>query len=406
MANGLELRSIHSGSADHAVVFVHGVNGHWDATWTNASTQFFWPRELGVRKKWSTYSLQYDAHTNWGTTMPLQERAVSIAEMLRDSADLAGKDIVIVAHSFGGIVSKQMMRVMADDPGRYREVRDRLAGIVFVATPHTGADIATYGNFLKWALASTVTLEDLRNHTPLLNDLAQWYRRAETPRAHVLFETRKMKLGFLSRWIMVVDRNSADPGLGDTRPIPIDADHSEICKPESADARQFESTAAFLDEVFTIPARLASYPRQVAAICYRTGPAGPELLLVRTTGDRWTFPKGHIEPELGPVKSAAGEAFEEAGVSGEIEEKALTHYLHAKQELSDSPDRAMKFCVTAFPLRVTNDKAGKPQRKRSPTWFPMAQAKEQLARDRSLVYQQEFARVVDEFAIHVQGMAR
>ena len=161
--------------------------------------------------------MQFDAHTNWGgTTMPLQERAVSIAELLRDSPELRGKDIAIVAHSFGGIVAKQMVRHI-HGRDRFHDLGERLAGVVFVATPHSGADIANYGRFLRWAIGSTVTLEDLRHHAPLLVELSDWYRNSSTPPAHVLYETRSMKLGWFRRWLMIVDRASANPGFRHTQ---------------------------------------------------------------------------------------------------------------------------------------------------------------------------------------------
>jgi hypothetical protein len=54
------------------------------------------------------------------------------------------------------------------DRDRHHDLKHRLAGIVFLGTPHSGADIATYGHYLRWALGSTVTLADLRAHSPLL----------------------------------------------------------------------------------------------------------------------------------------------------------------------------------------------------------------------------------------------
>lgn len=384
-----------SNSVSHkAVIYLHGVNGHWRDTWTNPATNLFWPFALARAVDWQTYSLQYDANTNWGrTTMPLQERAVSISELLRDAPQLSGKDIAIVAHSFGGLVIKQVLRLCYDRE-RYRDLRERLAGIVFVATPHTGAEIASYGHFLKSALGSTVTLEDLRAHSPLLNDLAEWYRNSDGPPAHVLYETRRMRLGWISRWLMIVNRDSANPGLRGVTVVPVDADHVEISRPADTNSVQFTSTKRFLEDVFSIPPRLARYPRQVGTVCYRRRDR-IELLLVRTTGGRWTFPKGGIQAQLGLAGSAAQEALEEAGVIGTIEPQPFTHYLHAKRELKDSEDQAMKFCVAAFLMEVTVDNARMPERGRAPTWFSPNDAKRRLSEDRSVVYQNEFQRVID-----------
>src|SRR6185437_4781462 len=61
--------------------------------------------------------------------------------------------------------------------------------------------------------------------------------------------------------------------------------------------------------------------RQVAALCWRRGPAQGrlEVLLVTSlTARRWILPKGWPEPNLTLAQSAAREALEEAGVVGEI----------------------------------------------------------------------------------------
>lgn len=396
MESSLALHPTSDTVSSKAVVFIHGVNGHWRETWLNPSTGLFWPSALAAASGWETYSVQYDANTNWaGTTMPLQERAISIAELLRDSPQLAEKDFAIVAHSFGGVVAKQVLRHWTDRD-RYRNVQERLAGIVFVATPHTGSDIASYGTFLKWALGSTVTLEDLRAHSPLLNELADWYRNANSVPAHVLYETRKMRLKWFRRWLMIVDRSSANPGLRGVTVVPVDADHSEISRPATTESVQFNSARRFLDEVFAIPACLARYPKQAAAVCYRRVAGAVEFLLVKTTGGRWTFPKGGIEEARGVAGSAAQEALEEAGVSGRIQPQPFTHYLHAKRELKVSDHKAVKFCVLAFLFEVVDDEAGEPERGRTPSWFSAEEAKRRLAEDRAVVYQDEFRRVIDE----------
>lgn len=394
MESELTMHSVSPSASNAAVVYLHGVNGGWQDTWTNGATGLFWPQALGKATGWDTYSIQYDANTNWGrTTMPLQERATSIAELLRDAPQLAGKDIALIAHSFGGIVAKQMLRHIYDRE-RFHDLRERLAATVFVATPHTGADIATFGYFLRWALGSTVTLEDLRAHSPLLNELADWYRNIDAPPAHVLYETRKMRLRF-SRWMMIVDRDSANPGLRGVAAIPVDADHVEISRPSRADSVQFTSAIGFLRDVFAIPARLARYPRQAGAICYRVGPNGVEFLLIRTTGGRWTFPKGGIDAQRGLAGSAAQEALEEAGVTGVIEPQPFIYYLHAKRELKASDEHALRFCIAAFLLNVKTENAREPERGRTPTWFSPEQAKQRLAEDRAVIYRDEFARVID-----------
>lgn len=67
--------------------------------------------------------------------------------------------------------------------------------------------------------------------------------------------------------------------------------------------------------------------RQVGALPYAFVEGRMALLLVtsRRSG-RWIFPKGAIEPDMTAWESAALEAFEEAGVLGEIEQTPIGSY--------------------------------------------------------------------------------
>lgn len=71
---------------------------------------------------------------------------------------------------------------------------------------------------------------------------------------------------------------------------------------------------------------------QASALCIRQGVEGPEILLVtsKTTG-RWTLPKGTIEAGESAGSAALREAFEEAGVTGQVTARPLGHYLYRKR---------------------------------------------------------------------------
>jgi len=80
---------------------------------------------------------------------------------------------------------------------------------------------------------------------------------------------------------------------------------------------------------------------------------GPGLRIVLVTSRetrRWVIPKGWIEPGEAPNRSAAREAFEEAGLAGEAEADPLGRYTYAKR----LPHGAILPCeVLVFRLRVT-----------------------------------------------------
>jgi 8-oxo-dGTP pyrophosphatase MutT (NUDIX family) len=89
---------------------------------------------------------------------------------------------------------------------------------------------------------------------------------------------------------------------------------------------------------------------QLAALPWRDGPAGREVLLITTRGRRqWLVPKGKPMPGLTAWQAAAEEAWEEAGVRGDIETAPIGAFEHRKG--SAFAGRRMR--VDLYPLRVT-----------------------------------------------------
>lgn len=90
--------------------------------------------------------------------------------------------------------------------------------------------------------------------------------------------------------------------------------------------------------------------RQVAALCYRTGARGLRILLItsRDTG-RWVIPKGWPMRNRSDPEAAAREAFEEAGLRGEVGPRAIGRYTYAKKLASG---RFLPCLVQVYPLEV------------------------------------------------------
>ena len=99
--------------------------------------------------------------------------------------------------------------------------------------------------------------------------------------------------------------------------------------------------------------------RQFGEIPWRRGAQGLEFLLItsRRTG-RWIFPKGGRIAWLSPSASAAQEAFEEAGVEGEVSAKPEGTYHSIKRR--DTGDTALE--VEMYPLEVTVELADWPEK--------------------------------------------
>jgi 8-oxo-dGTP pyrophosphatase MutT (NUDIX family) len=114
---------------------------------------------------------------------------------------------------------------------------------------------------------------------------------------------------------------------------------------------------------------------QFGALPYRfDGEARIEVLLVtsRETG-RWIIPKGWPIKGFKPAKTAAREAYEEAGVRGHVSGRPLGRYVYEKR----MEDRVASFpCeVQVFPLLVkTQLKKWPESRQRKVRWFPVPEA--------------------------------
>lgn len=121
------------------------------------------------------------------------------------------------------------------------------------------------------------------------------------------------------------------------------------------------------------PARVAS-----GAIPYRLAAEGKvEVLLVTTSrSKRWSIPKGKEEPHLSLADNAAKEAFEEAGVVGEIYEDALGMFRTVQRRKSGS----VTLKVWVYLMKVTETLEVWPEMKlRKTKWVSCREAEELLS---------------------------
>ena len=118
----------------------------------------------------------------------------------------------------------------------------------------------------------------------------------------------------------------------------------------------------------SVPCRL-----QVAALPWRLREGTVEIMLItsRDSG-RWVLPKGWPEAREALCEAAAGEAGEEAGLSGAISTLEAGRYLYAKGLASG---KQVPCEVLVFPLQV-RAMAGKwkERRERERRWFAAAEA--------------------------------
>jgi tetratricopeptide (TPR) repeat protein len=244
-----------------SVVFVHGLGGHVYDTWRRgADDDTFWPLWLARDVEGlAVYSLAYEAPaSNWlGTSMPLQDRAVNIFEVLLTEPGLRTGPIVFVCHSLGGLIVKKIILNLQQQAIRRPEAADFLARvrqIIFAATPHTGSAQATWLDRLRFLAWPSSIARVLVANDPALRDINVAYRGLADERRNILrhqifYETRDTPVGG------IVDEASADPGLPGDPPVPIDADHISIVKPRDQSSLLYMRVRQFVELVPAVAER-------------------------------------------------------------------------------------------------------------------------------------------------------
>ena len=112
---------------------------------------------------------------------------------------------------------------------------------------------------------------------------------------------------------------------------------------------------------------------QIGALPWRTQDGALHILLVTTrTTRRWMVPKGWPMADRTPHDAAALEAWEEAGIRGNIGDQSVGHFHYDKVRKDGSVARIR---VEVFPLEVTEE-AGtwKEAHERDRQWFEQGDA--------------------------------
>jgi 8-oxo-dGTP pyrophosphatase MutT (NUDIX family) len=113
--------------------------------------------------------------------------------------------------------------------------------------------------------------------------------------------------------------------------------------------------------------------QQYAALPWRRTKAGIEILLITSRETRrWVIPKGWPMITLAAPDAAAQEAFEEAGVRGEIDPTPLGAFRYRKRLKSGKSEPCR---VDVYPLAVAIEEAVWPEkRQRTRRWLPALEA--------------------------------
>jgi len=259
----VRLWKLHGGGSEPlaAVLFIHGLDGDPHETWninplSSENEETFWP--LWLQESFpnlAVHSIEYEASkTNWGGghALAIEERAESlksyITTQLRPGRCLHGLPLILITHSLGGLIAKAMLRSSSENPARGPDdLLEQTCGVVFIATPHAGSDLAWWARIASLVVRPTVAVREMVPKEPNLLGLNSWYRdycsRFYGIRSHAFYETMD------TFGAKIVDAASADPAIAGLKATPIDSDHIKIAKPLDRRAHLYLRTVDFLEDV-------------------------------------------------------------------------------------------------------------------------------------------------------------
>ncbi|MDE5089948.1 MAG: hypothetical protein O4805_23615, partial [Trichodesmium sp. St16_bin2-tuft] len=238
------------------IIFVHGLAGHPWGTWhpeskTDNKNVEFWPFWLGetlLDKKidvniWS-FGYEGPGFEYFGQGMWRFDQASNLLESLKVK-NIGDRPLIFVTHSLGGLIVKEAIRRAQNFP-QYQDILQHIKGIVFLSTPHTGTHLTNLIENIGFLTKPTVNIEELREHSPQLRVLNEWYRQNVEKlgiKTDVFYETKPLN------GILVVNEDSSNPGIRYVKPIAIPEDHISIAKPGKNDL-VYLSTIKFCEDVF------------------------------------------------------------------------------------------------------------------------------------------------------------
>ncbi|WP_092038696.1 NUDIX hydrolase [Methylobacterium pseudosasicola] len=119
--------------------------------------------------------------------------------------------------------------------------------------------------------------------------------------------------------------------------------------------------------------------RQVGVLPFQLGRDGESRILLVTSREsrRWVIPKGWPMKGRKPFEAAAREAYEEAGLRGDVGKRPLGYYFYQKRLKNLD---AVLCQVKVFPLKVRKQLKNFPEmNQRELRWFTPAEAAEAVS---------------------------
>ncbi|KAF2807646.1 uncharacterized protein BDZ99DRAFT_489297 [Mytilinidion resinicola] len=262
---GLSKPFVDPADAKVDIVFVHGLNGGRESTWTHEPSHVFWPKDLLPKACPEARILAFGYSSGWvrffgsvGTqgisqTTIGDHSAALLGDLakLRDRTESNEQPLIFVAHSLGGLVVANALSSPHGDNIGAQSVVKATRGVLFFGTPFEGSNKARWGGIVETFLkvfteTNPKNIETLKEHSDSLvainHNFAKFLMsRAKSQKEHSVevanfFEELSLKIGRKSVGRIVTQDSATIVGVD---PIGIEADHISMCKFEDEERRGY-----------------------------------------------------------------------------------------------------------------------------------------------------------------------
>ncbi|KAG0127751.1 hypothetical protein HOY82DRAFT_567417 [Tuber indicum] len=241
------------------IVAVHGLKGDVYRTWTAKGTEpdekdVFWLKDLlpGEVPSARILAYGYDADPTKmfesASTNMIHHHATTLVTELHFYRRKAGekrRPIVFICHSLGGIIVKRALIHSANcnlsHNIMFRSIKVSTYGILFLGTPHMGADLARWGKMAEmlvrmvssksWVDSNSVLITALEKNSETLQNITDGFLGISRDfRLFFFWEELKTAIPGMGPNLIVEYASAVPEALPDAGKASIHATHSEMCK--------------------------------------------------------------------------------------------------------------------------------------------------------------------------------
>lgn len=226
------------------LIFVHGLGGSSRKTWSfERDVKNFWPPWLGSEVGFSNtriFTFGYNGRfAGESTKLSILDFAKELLFQARhyahaykeDDVPIGTHPLIFVVHSMGGLVVKKAY-IVGKTSDQFADMINQTYGIVFLGTPHRGANLAsTLNNMLRASpsMSAKVYVDELEKGSTTISDINETFRSMCGDLALVSFyETLKTSIGVTKT--LIVERDSAVLGYPGEISAPLRVDHHGLTK--------------------------------------------------------------------------------------------------------------------------------------------------------------------------------